>query len=498
MASTLDTFNVIIAVAAAAALLLALTGLVSKRARHLPLPPGPKAPWFGLGSVWTPTIQPWRTTQIGGKLMVWYWSIWILQFHMTHARASITGNIIYLYAFGNPIIVLNSGEAADDLLNKREWDRTSPCRRCPMKLVAETSGSLPKTLQFSRRITVPRHTISAGACASPESGSQPGKFYVLKPSTRLAAAIIMKISYGHDVAEDDDIYVTLAKRALHGFTRTGVYGTFLVDYIPLLKYLPGWLPYADFKTKAKEWRKDAEAMLDQPFNMVEKQMASGTATLSFTAIELERSRELAEDPYLEKVIKNVAGMSYAGDYLPVLYLRFLQISLSFPSAGADSTVSTAMSFLLAMTIQPEVQLKAQAELDRILGHDRLPQFEDRSSPPFIDCILWKCLRWNPVTPLASAHYTTENDIYDGYLIPKGTAIFPNIWCILHDEGKYPATLEFKPERFENMKRNAEMDINPLPMAAFGFGRRFYDITKAKDKGEAIIEPDVEYTSGLLR
>lgn len=43
----------------------------------------------------------------------------------------------------------------------------------------------------------------------------------------------MKISYGHDVAEDGDAYVTLAENAMWSLTHAGIYGTYLVDYLPI-------------------------------------------------------------------------------------------------------------------------------------------------------------------------------------------------------------------------------------------------------------------------
>ena len=46
--------------------------------------------------------------------------------------------------------------------------------------------------------------------------------------------------------------------------------------------------------------------------------------------------------------------------------------------------------------------------------------------------LLKLLRWNPVTPLGLAHYVSQDDEYQGYRIPKGTTVLPNVWAILHD------------------------------------------------------------------
>ena len=80
-----------------------------------------------------------------------------------------------------------------------------------------------------------------------------------------------------------------------------------------------------------------------------------------------------------------------------------------------------------MVLFPDVQKKAQDEIDRIVGGNRLPSFGDKSSLPYISRIVLECLRWNPVTPLGVAHCLTEDDEYNGYRIPKGSTILPNIW-----------------------------------------------------------------------
>ena len=82
-----------------------------------------------------------------------------------------------------------------------------------------------------------------------------------------------------------------------------------------------------------------------------------------------------------------------------------------------------------MMLHSEVQRKAQEQIDKVIGHDRLPQFSDKKDLPYIDCILWEVLRWKPIVPLSIAHYTVKQDIYEGYLIPKGTTVFPNVWSV---------------------------------------------------------------------
>jgi cytochrome P450 len=80
-----------------------------------------------------------------------------------------------------------------------------------------------------------------------------------------------------------------------------------------------------------------------------------------------------------------------------------------------------------MVLSPEVQKKAQAELDAVVGPNRLPEFEDRNSLPYINALCKETLRWHPLVPLGFAHATTQDDIYDGYFIPKGAMILGNSW-----------------------------------------------------------------------
>lgn len=54
-----------------------------------------------------------------------------------------------------------------------------------------------------------------------------------------------------------------------------------------------------------------------------------------------------------------------------------------------------------MTLHPEIQKKAQAEIDSVVGNDRLPSLSDRGSLPYTEAIVLELLRWNPVTPLGS-------------------------------------------------------------------------------------------------
>lgn len=89
-----------------------------------------------------------------------------------------------------------------------------------------------------------------------------------------------------------------------------------------------------------------------------------------------------------------------------------------------------LTFFLAMTLHPEVQRRAQRELDRIVGQGRLPKFDDRDSLPYVSAIIKECLRWQPVGPLGVPHRSTADHVYkDQYFIPKGSIVISNVWYV---------------------------------------------------------------------
>lgn len=133
----------------------------------------------------------------------------------------------------------------------------------------------------------------------------------------------------------------------------------MVDIVPQLRYLPEGFPGASFKKTAREWYEVTRKVYDAPFSFVQELMAAGTNRPSFVSSLIERLRHGSEDGELckedEEAIKQSAAILYGG--------------------GADTTISSLTSFTLAMLLFPEVQRKAQREIDNVVGSSRLPSFE---------------------------------------------------------------------------------------------------------------------------
>ncbi|EIW73889.1 cytochrome P450 [Coniophora puteana RWD-64-598 SS2] len=122
----------------------------------------------------------------------------------------------------------------------------------------------------------------------------------------------------------------------------------------------------------------------------------------------------------------------------------------------------------------------------------------------------------PVAPLGFPHVSTEEDVYNGYLIPKGSIIIANIWGMSRDPRRYPDPEAFRPERF--LTKDGALNGDDVRFT-FGWGRRIcpgrhsafastwiatasllaaYTFEKAKDKNGVEIDPVPQWITGLTR
>ncbi|KAL6308002.1 cytochrome P450 [Sparassis latifolia] len=185
-------------------------------------------------------------------------------------------------------------------------------------------------------------------------------------------------------------------------------------------------------------------------------------------------------------------------------------------AGTETTVTTLSVFFLTMVLHPEVYKKAQEEVDRVVGRGRLPDFNDRDSLPYLECVLKEVYRWNVPLPLGIPHQLMHDDEYSGYHIPGDTMVFPNIWAMSQDPKFYPDPERFRPERFEEMDANAA-ELRDSWHIIFGFGRRIcpgrrfadeaiwiaianivatLNISKARDAHGEDITPPLAFSGGF--
>jgi hypothetical protein len=123
---------------------------------------------------------------------------------------------------------------------------------------------------------------------------------------------------------------------------------------------------------------------------------------------------------------------------------------------------------------PEVQAKAQEEIDHVVGSNRLPEMADLVHLPYVNALIKETHRFRPVLPTGVPHAAFKDIQYKGYLIPKGSTIYMNVWGIHHDPELFEEPNVFKPERFLITEHGMKPGIDDKAMRSdmvFGAGRR---------------------------
>ncbi|KII84568.1 hypothetical protein PLICRDRAFT_117453 [Plicaturopsis crispa FD-325 SS-3] len=455
----------------------------------LPLPPGPKPlPIIG-NLLQIPTRHEAQVYQQWGR--------------------DLNSDILYLNLAGVSIVVINSAEIANELLERRSSIYSSRpdsvmCTELmgfddlvPLVPYGDTWRAMRRflhrefhpqaSLQYRPFQIEATHDFLRRLLESPDNFST--------HITHMSGKAIMDITYAIKVEPYDDPRIRTASLAVEAVAEASCPGAFWVDTFSFLKYVPEWMPGAGFQRKAREWHAVADDMYNKPYDTAKQLLASGTSAPSFVSRCLEGLNGTQSDSDVqENLIKKTAGTLYA--------------------AGTDTTSSTVKTFLLAMLLNPDMQAKAQKELDEVVGHGNLPDFSHQDSLPYVNAIVKESLRWRPVTPQGIAHVVTTEDMFDGYRIPAGSVVIPNQWAMLHNETTYPNPSRFNPERFLDSAGRLDPSVKDPALAAFGFGRRIcpgrflalssiyidiacvlatFNIAKAVDADGVPITPPGDYT-----
>lgn len=281
---------------------------------------------------------------------------------------------------------------------------------------------------------------------------------------RYAAGLILRLAFGQTIHTGTEDSVRRILAVVHTVERVASPGAYLVDIMPSLMYLPNFL--APFKREAARLHTEELDLFRSQQDDVRKRLASGdpTATDTFTA------KFLNADPSVYNLSDDEAAY--------VIGTLF--------EAGAGTTAAALMSFLLAMTLHPDAFAKIQAELDTVVGPDRLPTFDDIEALPRVRATVKETLRWRPVTAGGVPHLLVKDDVYDlvspndksknSFLLRAGTNIHANQWAIHRETALYPDPESFRPERWlepswPTFREPLSLYPNLQNFSAFGFGRR---------------------------
>ncbi|KAJ7458861.1 cytochrome P450 [Mycena latifolia] len=426
---------------------LALAGLalfliykLATRRAKAPAPPGPK-PWPLIGNLLDmPSGREWTTFAKWGEEY---------------------GDISSVNVFGRQMTIINGVDAAMALLDKKSAissDRVIVPMGGELAGWNTTLGLIPYGDRFRnyRRLA---HSLFGSRTSlanfEPLEEEETHRFLqrvLVEPDElqehirKTAGALILRTTYGYEVEEGHDPFIAIADVATSNLSDGTSPTGFVVNMIPPLRHIPDWFPGAGFKKIAKEWKKTLEKMAEEPYEFTKKQMAAGTAGNSVVFNLLDGKTLTSEEEF---DVKWMAGSLYTG--------------------GADTTVATIYAFFKAMALHPEILAKVQAEIDSVIGNDRLPLLADRELLPYTTAVTLETLRWHTVAPIGIPHRVIEDTVHEGYLLPEDSVIIANIWKLAHDPRTYPNPFVFNPERFI-AKEGRKTELDPRELV-FGFGRR---------------------------
>ncbi|KAK5899055.1 hypothetical protein CesoFtcFv8_008573 [Champsocephalus esox] len=171
------------------------------------------------------------------------------------------------------------------------------------------------------------------------------------------------------------------------------------------------------------------------------------------------------DMYLKEMLdqqqRGEQDSSFTADYL------FYIIGDLF-IAGTDTTTNSVLWILLYMVLHPDIQDRMQAEIDEVVGTQRVLSLTDKGSLPFTEATIMEVQRMTVAVPLAIPHMASETTEFRGYTIPKGTVIVPNLWSVHRDPALWDDPDSFNPGRFLDDEGKLLRKECFIP---FGIGRR---------------------------
>jgi cytochrome P450 len=218
---------------------------------------------------------------------------------------------------------------------------------------------------------------------------------------RYSSGLIFRLAFGRRIATGAEEEVRRIYKVVHNLERIASPGAYMVDTFPSLMKLPEVI--APFKRELKGLHEEELSLFRKLRDDV---LAHPNSTDCWEKVAMEKREEfgLSDDE-----LAYVVGTMF--------------------EAGSGTTGAAMMSFLLTMVLHPDAMVDLQTELDKVVGDDRLPVFDDILNLPITRATIKEVLRWRPVTAGGIPHLLTKDDIYEGFFIPAGTNIHANQWLV---------------------------------------------------------------------
>ncbi|XP_059261457.1 cytochrome P450 1B1 [Mustela nigripes] len=399
--------------------------------------------------------------------------------HLSFARLARRYGDVFQIRLGNcPVVVLNGERAIRQALVQQGAAFADRPRFASFRVVS--GGRSLAFGQYSPRWKVQRRaahsTMRAFSTRQPLSrrvleghvlgearelvellvrGSAGGAFLDPRPLTVVAVANVMSaVCFGCRYSHDDAEFRELLSHN-EEFGRTVGAGS-LVDVLPWLQRFPNPVRTA-FREFQQVNRNFSNFVLDKFLRHRESLQPGAGPRDMMDAFILSAGTE--------------AAMEGSDDGGSRLDLEYVPATVTDIFGASQDTLSTALQWLLILfTRYPDVQARVQAELDQVVGRDRLPCLDDQPKLPYVMAFLYEAMRFSSFVPVTIPHATTTSASVLGYHIPKDTVVFVNQWSVNHDPAKWPNPEDFDPGRFLDKDGFIDKDLTSSVMI-FSVGKR---------------------------
>eukprot|EP00611_Tribonema_gayanum_P030855 TRINITY_DN869_c0_g3_i6.p1 TRINITY_DN869_c0_g3~~TRINITY_DN869_c0_g3_i6.p1 ORF type:complete len:441 (+),score=103.47 TRINITY_DN869_c0_g3_i6:750-2072(+) len=217
-------------------------------------------------------------------------------------------------------------------------------------------------------------------------------------------------------------------------------------------FIPYWkLPFAtQLLASQVEFSADMRLLND----VLDELISKAVATQQVADVEELESRDLdvAEDPSLLRFLIDMRGEDTTSKQLRDDLMTML-------IAGHETTAAVLTWTLFNLAQNPELTARVQAEIDAVLGPDRLPEFDDLAPLQLTRLALVEALRLYPEPPVLIRRALREDALPPGgtgtpIRLPRGSDVFISTWNLHRSPALWDAPQEYNPERFMRPHSNS--------------------------------------------
>ncbi|XP_066494459.1 cytochrome P450 2G1-like isoform X3 [Tiliqua scincoides] len=260
--------------------------------------------------------------------------------------------------------------------------------------------------------------------------------------SRAVSNVICSIVFGDRFDYEDKEFLALMKIMNDSFREMSTaWAQFYDIYASFLKYFPG--PHTKIYDLLEDMRLFVAKRVKK--NQETLDLNSPRDFIDCFLIQMEKEKD---NPASEFNVKN---------------LELTTLNLFF--AGTETVSSTLRYGFLLLMKYPEVQAKVHEEIDRVIGQARVPNIEDRNQMPYMDAVIHEVQRVSDLIPMGVPHAVTCDTEFRGYVIPKGTEVYPMLSTVLHDPTKFKNPNSFNPENFLDASGRFKKNEAFMPFSA---------------------------------